>query len=79
MAEHPVTYSSSAEPITGRAFVCKRCKREYPWPQPDGKPIRCECGWWYWNDGAGIREAFWERIDPYRMPPPLRQLFKVEF
>ena len=38
-------------------FVCKRCKRDYPYPQAGERPIRCECGWWYYNDGAPIREA----------------------
>jgi hypothetical protein len=57
-------------------YICKRCKRIYPFPQPGERPIRCECGWWYYNDGAAIREAFWQRIDPYRMPPNLVALFE---
>ncbi len=51
-------------------FTCKRCKRVYAYPQPGQRPIRCECGWWYENVGGKISEAFWQRIDPYRMPPP---------
>ncbi|MDE2480873.1 MAG: hypothetical protein KGN02_01620 [bacterium] len=75
----PVTYTSSAPKLDGDKFTCKRCKREYPHPQAGARPIRCECGWWYYNDGAGIREAYWQRLEPYRMPPELKRLFKVEF
>ena len=75
----PVTYTSSAPKLDGDTFICKRCKREYPHPHAGERPIRCECGWWYYNDGAGIREVFWQRLEPYRMPPELRRLFKVEF
>lgn len=50
-------------------FTCKRCKRVYAYPQPGQRPIRCECGWWYENVGGRISEAFWQRIDPYRVPP----------
>lgn len=53
-----------------KKFICKRCKREYAFPLPGSPPIKCECGWWYENDRGKIREAFWERIDPYRDPPP---------
>jgi len=53
-----------------KRFVCKRCKRDYPYPMPGDPPIKCECGWWYENVSGKIREAFWERIDPYRDPPP---------
>ena len=53
-----------------KTFVCKRCKREYAYPEPGNPPIKCECGWWYENVRGKIREAFWERIDPYRDPPP---------
>jgi hypothetical protein len=66
------------EPIAGEPFVCKRCARAYNEPKAGGKPIRCECGWWYYNDGAGMREVYWQRLEPYRMPPELRRLFKVE-
>ena len=75
----PVTYTSSAPKLDGDTFICKRCKREYPHPHAGERPIRCECGWWYYNDGAGIREVFWQRLEPYRMPPELKRLFKVEF
>jgi len=75
MADQAVTYTSE-KPIEGKKFVCKRCKREYEYPQPDERPIRCECGWWYYNDGTGIREAYWQRIDPYRVPPSLNALFE---
>jgi hypothetical protein len=53
-----------------KRFICKRCKREYGYPEPGSPPIKCECGWWYENVRGKIREAFWERIDPYRDPPP---------
>jgi hypothetical protein len=69
MAEEAVTYTSSARPA-GKQFVCKRCKRVYNYPQPGDPPIRCECGWWYENVHGEIREAFWQRIEPYRDPPP---------
>ncbi|HVA27584.1 MAG TPA: hypothetical protein VNF68_05360 [Candidatus Baltobacteraceae bacterium] len=60
-----------------KTFVCKRCKRTYAYPHPGERPIRCECGWWYLNDGAGIREAYWQRLDPYRDPPALNKLFDL--
>lgn len=69
-----ITYTAEA-PIEGKKFVCKRCKREYPYPRPGERPIRCECGWWYLNDGAGIREAYCQRIEPYRTPRDVRELF----
>ncbi len=69
-----ITYTAEA-PIEGRKFVCKRCKREYPYPQAGERPIRCECGWWYLNDGGRIREAYFQRIEPYRTPVDLRRLF----
>jgi hypothetical protein len=59
----------------GKQFVCKRCGRTYPYPQPGDKPIRCECGWWYYNAGGTIREAYWQRIEPYRTPRNFRALF----
>lgn len=59
-------------------FICKRCKRAYPYPEPDARPIRCECGWWYFNDGTKVREAYWQRIETYRMPPPFQRLFHIE-
>ncbi len=78
MAQSPVTYTSSMQPIEGRKYACKRCQRVYNYPQPGERPIRCECGWWYYNDGAGVREAYWQRLEPYRMPPELRRLFHVD-
>lgn len=59
-----------------KQFVCKRCKRVYPPLVAGERPIRCECGWWYYNDGAAIREAFWQRIEPYRTPKNLIALFE---
>ncbi len=56
-------------------FVCKRCKREYAYPEVNARPIRCECGWWYFNDGAAIREAYCQRIEMYRTPNDVRALF----
>jgi hypothetical protein len=61
-----------------KPFVCKRCKRQYAYPTVGERPIRCECGWWYYNDGVKICEAFWQRIEPYRTPPALGQLFKFD-
>jgi len=70
-----VTYTSSAPSIEGRKFVCKRCGREYLYPQAGERPIRCECGWWYYNDGVKVREAYWQRIEPYRTPRSIARLF----
>ena len=70
-----ITYTSSAPQVGEKKFVCKRCKREYAYPQAGARPIRCECGWWYYNDGAAIQEAYWQRIEPYRTPPQLKTLF----
>jgi hypothetical protein len=58
-----------------KLFVCKRCKRTYPYPEAGARPIRCECGWWYYNDGAGISEALESRIGGYEPPASLRNLF----
>ena len=58
-----VTYSA-APAIEGKPFTCKRCKRVYAYPQANGRPIRCECGWWYWNLGGKIKEEYRQRIDP---------------
>ncbi len=78
MAQSPVTYTSSMQPIEGKVFVCKRCKRRYNYPQPGERPIRCECGWWYYNNGASVREVYWQRIEPYRMPPELKHFFNAD-
>jgi hypothetical protein len=59
-----------------KRFICKRCKRVYPPLLEGARPIRCECGWWYYNDGAAIREAFWQRIEPYRTPKNVFALFE---
>ncbi|HTX60044.1 MAG TPA: hypothetical protein VMH02_10260 [Verrucomicrobiae bacterium] len=72
-----ITYTSSAKPVEGRKFTCKRCKRAYAYPQPGERPIRCECGWWYYNDGVCIRESYQQRIEPYRVPPSVRALFRA--
>ncbi len=77
MADTAITYTA-AEPILGRTFTCKRCGRIYAYPQAHERPIRCECGWWYYNDGLALREAYWQRIQPYRDPPPLSTLFPAE-
>jgi hypothetical protein len=79
MAEQAVTYTSTLKPIEGKQFVCKRCKRVYEYPKPAERPIRCECGWWYYNDGVAIREAYWQRIEPYRDPPPFAKMFEPNF
>jgi len=69
-----VTYSPTP-PIEGKKFVCKRCSRVYAYPAPKARPIRCECGWWYYNDGYVLREAFWQRLEPYRMPASIARMF----
>lgn len=69
MADPAVTYTASTPPIRGKKFVCKRCKRDYNYPNAGDPPIRCECGWWYENAGGKIKEAYWQRIEPYRDPP----------
>ncbi len=69
MADTAVTYTSSLPPVEGRAYVCKRCGRRYAYPKPGERPIRCECGWWYENRGGSLKEAYWQRIEPYRVPP----------
>ena len=78
MSSTPVTYTSSQAPLGASRFVCKRCKREYNPPQPGARPIRCECGWWYYNDGVDIRETYWQRIAPYRVPPAFKELFPTD-
>ncbi len=77
MADTAVTYSSM-EPIEGKMLTCKRCKRQYAYPRAGERPVRCECGWWYYNDGSALREAFWQRIEPYRMPPSIAAMFPPE-
>ena len=47
----------------GPTFTCSRCERVYPYPHENGAPVRCECGWWYYNLGHGnMVEAFKPRI-----------------
>jgi len=75
MSSTPVTYSSSLPELGKARFICKRCKREYQPPVAGERPIRCECGWWYYNDGVALREVFWQRLSRYRMPPELARLF----
>ncbi|MHB8461603.1 MAG: hypothetical protein ACYDA1_03055 [Vulcanimicrobiaceae bacterium] len=75
MADPEVTYTSSVPKIEGKPFVCKRCQRVYAQPHTDDRPIRCECGWWYYNNGVSIREVFWPRLAPYRMPGELARFF----
>jgi hypothetical protein len=74
MSNPGVTYTAEP-PIQGKKFVCKRCKRAYAYPQPGDRPIRCECGWWYLNDGGNVREAYYQRIEPYRTPRSVRGVF----
>jgi hypothetical protein len=61
--------------MSSHSFVCKRCKRRYPSLEPGQRPVRCECGWWYYNDGTAVRERYWPRIEPYRTPVDLRRMF----
>lgn len=75
MADPEVTYTSSVPKIEGKPFECKRCHRTYAQPLAGDRPIRCECGWWYYNNGAALREVYWPRIEPYRMPGELAQFF----
>jgi hypothetical protein len=57
-----ITYSD-APAITGPTFTCKRCRRVYAYPNDIARPIRCECGWWYYNLGGGrFSEEFKTRI-----------------
>ncbi len=56
------TYTS-ATPIEGRRFTCKRCKRVYAYPEPGDHAIRCECGWRYENVGGRIVDEFKPRLD----------------
>jgi hypothetical protein len=57
----PVTYTAQP-PLTGATLTCARCKRVHPYPEDGGKPIRCECGWWYENHGGLIQEEFKPRL-----------------
>jgi len=55
-----VTYTAAPNP-GGPQFTCSRCHRTYAYPADHGKPIRCECGWWYYNVGHG---RFMEEYKP---------------
>lgn len=59
-----------------KVFTCKRCGRTYAYPAPGDRPIRCECGWWYYNDGVRMREAYYQRIESYRTPPDVASVFE---
>jgi hypothetical protein len=57
-----VTYTPAAK-LDGPTFTCSRCLRVYAYPHDHGAPIRCECGWWYYNVGEGqIMEKYHTRI-----------------
>ena len=57
-----ITYTP-APPIKGASFQCPRCSRTHPYPQENGRAVRCECGWAYTNKGHGhIAEEFKTRI-----------------
>ena len=55
------TYTAR-RPIAGRHLRCRRCGRAYAYPEVNGPPIRCECGWWYFNHAGRIEEEFRPRI-----------------
>jgi hypothetical protein len=74
MADQAVTYTG-APAIAGKKLVCKRCHRVHAYPSAGDRPVRCECGWWYYNDGVALREAYWQRLEPYRTPPSIASLF----
>jgi hypothetical protein len=68
MSEHksapsppPVTYTARP-PLGARTLRCTRCARVHAYPEDGGKPIRCECGWWYENHGGLIQEHFKSRL-----------------
>jgi hypothetical protein len=57
-----ITYTGK-KPISGPKFTCPRCQRVHAFPVENGKPIRCECSWWYRNVGHGhIVEEFKTRL-----------------
>jgi len=49
----PSNTYTGAPVTTGPLFTCSRCARVYPYPRDNGAPVRCECGWWYYNLGHG--------------------------
>jgi hypothetical protein len=57
----PVTYTAQ-DALQGKTLTCKRCGRVHPYPQAGGAPVRCECGWWYENDGGRIVDEFKPRL-----------------
>ncbi len=59
----PAQTYTAAPKLSGPTFTCSRCRRVYAYPLDHGKPIRCECGWWYFNLGHGrIVEEYRPRI-----------------
>jgi hypothetical protein len=57
-----LTYTA-APSTTGPTFTCSRCSRVYGYPPDPTKPVRCECGWWYYNVGHyHLVEEFKPRI-----------------
>jgi len=61
-ASPPIKTYTARPPIAGRKMTCRRCDRVYAFPRPGDPPIRCECGWWYVNNGGRIEEHFKSRI-----------------
>ncbi|MBD5634762.1 MAG: hypothetical protein IAI49_09815 [Candidatus Eremiobacteraeota bacterium] len=57
----PVTYTAKAA-LGSRTLTCSRCGRVHAYPVDGGRPIRCECGWWYENRGGLIQEHFKPRL-----------------
>ncbi len=51
------TYAKKPE-VDGPTLKCPRCSRVHEYPQSEGAPIRCECGWWYRNVNGRIFEQF---------------------
>jgi hypothetical protein len=57
-----ITYTPQ-QAISGPTFTCRRCRRVYAYPKANGRPVRCECGWWYTNVGNNkVVEEFNPRI-----------------
>jgi hypothetical protein len=57
----PRTYTARP-PVGAQKLTCRRCNRVYPYPQPGGPAIRCECGWRYQNHDGLIQEEFRSRL-----------------
>jgi hypothetical protein len=58
----PARTYSRRSPISGAKLTCRRCTRVHPYPERNGAPVRCECGWWYTNLNGSIREEFKPRL-----------------